>query len=121
VLEQLVVKPGTPAMLAARDPADRLGLSGKDDGRSRLEELLDDLRGLQARLWAEHRRSVLLVLQGVDASGKDGVIRSVWYVIPGDRNWVRNVAVATVLVEALRRLDPQFPQPDLEGIATASG
>jgi polyphosphate kinase 2 (PPK2 family) len=44
-----------------------------------------------------------------------------WYVIPGDRNWVRNVAVATVLVDALRRLDPQFPQPDLEGIAAASG
>ena len=32
-----------------------------------------------------------------------------WYVIPADRNWVRNVAVATVLVEALRKLDPQFP------------
>ena len=32
-----------------------------------------------------------------------------WYVIPADRNWVRNQAVATVLVEALRRLDPQFP------------
>ena len=32
-----------------------------------------------------------------------------WHVIPADRNWVRNHAVATVLVEALRRLDPQFP------------
>ena len=32
-----------------------------------------------------------------------------WHVIPADRNWVRNLAVATVLVEALRRLDPQFP------------
>jgi len=33
-----------------------------------------------------------------------------WYVIPADRNWVRNLAVATVLVEALRRLDPRFPE-----------
>ena len=32
-----------------------------------------------------------------------------WHVIPADRNWVRNLAVATVLVEALRRLDPKFP------------
>ena len=32
-----------------------------------------------------------------------------WYVIPADRNWVRNLAVATVLVEGLRLLDPQFP------------
>ena len=30
-----------------------------------------------------------------------------WYLVPADRNW--NLAVATVLVEALRRLDPQFP------------
>jgi len=33
-----------------------------------------------------------------------------WYVIPADRNWVRNLAVATVLVDTLRRLDPQFPE-----------
>jgi PPK2 family polyphosphate:nucleotide phosphotransferase len=33
---------------------------------------------LQNRLWAEHRRSVLLVLQGLDASGKDGTIRHVF-------------------------------------------
>jgi polyphosphate kinase 2 (PPK2 family) len=32
-----------------------------------------------------------------------------WYVIPADRNWVRNLAVSTVLVKALRRLDPQYP------------
>jgi polyphosphate kinase 2 (PPK2 family) len=33
---------------------------------------------LQNRLWAESKRSVLLVLQGLDASGKDGTIRSVF-------------------------------------------
>ena len=32
-----------------------------------------------------------------------------WYVIPADRNWVRNFAVTTVLIHALRKLDPQFP------------
>jgi PPK2 family polyphosphate:nucleotide phosphotransferase len=36
-----------------------------------------------------------------------------WYVIPADRNWVRNYAVATVLVQALRTIDPQFPDPAL--------
>jgi polyphosphate kinase 2 (PPK2 family) len=39
-----------------------------------------------------------------------------WHVIPADRNWVRNVAVATLLVETLRRLDPQLPEPDVEGV-----
>ncbi len=40
-------------------------------------ELLERLQALQNRLWAEHRRSLLLVLQGMDASGKDGTIRTV--------------------------------------------
>jgi hypothetical protein len=30
-------------------------------------------------------------------------------VIPADRNWVRNLAVSRLLVEALRQLDPQYP------------
>ena len=34
-----------------------------------------------------------------------------WWVIPADGKKQRNVAVATVLTQALRRLDPQFPEP----------
>jgi polyphosphate kinase 2 (PPK2 family) len=37
-----------------------------------------------------------------------------WYVIPADHKWVRNVALATLLVETLRRLDPQFPEPQFD-------
>jgi polyphosphate kinase 2 (PPK2 family) len=40
-----------------------------------------------------------------------------WYVVPADRKWVRNVAVATLLVETLRRLDPRFPEPELDDVA----
>ena len=36
------------------------------------------LAALQDRLWAEARRSVLVVLQGIDASGKDGTIKHVF-------------------------------------------
>ncbi|MCU1502874.1 MAG: UDP-galactose-lipid carrier transferase [Ilumatobacteraceae bacterium] len=36
-----------------------------------------------------------------------------WYVIPADRNWVRNLAVAKVLLDTLERLDPQLPAPDI--------
>jgi PPK2 family polyphosphate:nucleotide phosphotransferase len=35
-----------------------------------------------------------------------------WYVIPADHNWVRNLAVAEVLVSALERLDSKLPEPD---------
>ena len=37
---------------------------------------------------------------------------SCWFVIPADHNWVRNVLVAQILVEALRRIDPQLPAPE---------
>jgi PPK2 family polyphosphate:nucleotide phosphotransferase len=262
LLDKLIVKPGEAANLAGRDPKDTLGLAGKGESKESLAELLDELRLFQARLWGEGRRSILLVIQGVDASGKDGLIRSIftgvnpqgcrvvsfkaptrpeldhdflwrvhsacpgrgeigifnrshyedvvtvgvlglfpeevwrprtghirafelllvsegttvlkcflhiskeeqkerleerladpekrwkfnpddldkrarwddfaaayeeaitetstewapWYVIPGDRNWVRNFAAATLLVETLRRLDPQLPQPRFEGV-----
>jgi PPK2 family polyphosphate:nucleotide phosphotransferase len=263
MVKNLIVGPGKPANLAGRDPRDTLGLPGKDEAMERLKTLLADLSAYQTRLWAEHRRSVLLILQGLDASGKDGAIRRVftgvnpagcrvvafkaptetelehdflwrvhancpargeigifnrshyedvvtvgvmelapegiwrprlrhirdfertltdegtaivkcylhiskeeqkkrlearltkpekrwkfdpvdlearrrwdrfltayeetltetstdvapWYVIPADRKWVRNVAVATLLVETLRRLDPQFPEERPEGLA----
>ena len=35
-----------------------------------------------------------------------------WYVVPADHNWVRNLAVARLLVNALERLDPQLPPSD---------
>ncbi len=38
-----------------------------------------------------------------------------WYVVPGDRKWVRNLAVAHILRDALQRIDPQYPDPE-EGI-----
>jgi PPK2 family polyphosphate:nucleotide phosphotransferase len=262
VLDQLIVEPGSPAGLSGRDPGATLGLLDKAEGKERLAVLLAELAEYQARLWAEDRRSLLLILQGLDASGKDGTVRKVftgvnpqgcrvvsfkaptrlelehdflwrvhancpargeigifnrshyedvvtvgvmelapdevwrpriaqvrefermlveegtaivkcylhiskkeqkqrlearladpkkrwkfdpndletrkrwdgfaaayeealsetstavapWYVIPADRKWVRNVAIATVLVEALRCLDPQFPEPRFKGL-----
>ena len=64
-------------MIAKRDPGETLGFA-KDAGKKHLERLHARLEELQPRLYAEGRRSVLLVLQGVDASGKDGVIGTVF-------------------------------------------
>ena len=63
--------------IAERDPDDRLGRR-EARGEERLAELNARIDALQYRLYAEGRRSVLLVLQGLDASGKDGVIRRVF-------------------------------------------
>ena len=40
--------------------------------------LLERVAGLQARLWAESTRSLLVVLQAMDAGGKDGTVRKVF-------------------------------------------
>ena len=78
MLDKLVVQPGKDAKLAGRDPADKLGMTGKAQGRKQLGELLPKLDELQGRLAAEASRGVLLVLQAMDAGGKDGTIRSVF-------------------------------------------
>ncbi len=78
MLDALVVQPGSAAGLERRDPRDTLDLRGKEDAGAVLDELLEELSSLQERLYAEGRRSVLLILQGLDASGKDGTIRRVF-------------------------------------------
>ncbi len=55
---------------------DRL-YDGKQGYRSHLEEFKEELSDLQRVLYAHNRHAVLLVFQGMDASGKDGAIRHV--------------------------------------------
>ncbi len=63
--------------LGERDPSDALGLV-REEVEVAAEASRTRLRDLQARLAAEARRSLLLVLQGLDASGKDGTVRRVF-------------------------------------------
>ena len=49
----------------------------KADSAKTTAEQLVRLRTLQDRFWAEGKRSVLVVLQGIDAAGKDGTINKV--------------------------------------------
>lgn len=73
------VRPGTRLRLAGRDPADRAAFDGdKDDGLRRIETLNAKLADQQELLYAEHRQRILIVLQAMDAGGKDGTIRSVF-------------------------------------------
>ena len=65
--------------LAQRDPDDRsaFGLD-KEEARKRVDRLNDRLAELQEALFAEGRQRLLVVLQAMDAGGKDGTIRSVF-------------------------------------------
>ena len=71
------VEPGSHAKLTDRPTDAKLGLD-RATVETEAAHLTERLSELHNRLWAEHARSVLLVLQGLDASGKDGTIRRVF-------------------------------------------
>src|SRR4030088_3540922 len=64
--------------LADCDPADTHGVDvDKEMARVYLVEEIERLADLQERLYAEGRWAVLVILQGMDTAGKDGVIKHV--------------------------------------------
>jgi PPK2 family polyphosphate:nucleotide phosphotransferase len=70
-------KPGK-FKLADFDPAETFGLSTDiEQVRAALAEGVTRLEDMQERLYAHGRWAVLIVLQGIDAAGKDGVIKHV--------------------------------------------
>ena len=78
LLDELRVKPGSAPRLDKRQPDARVGAASKQEGLVRIAELVERLGALHTRLYAEAMRAVLLVIQGMDASGKDGTIRTVF-------------------------------------------
>ena len=73
------VEPGTEVRLADIDTAGKAGAPGdkKATGEASKEQY-DRLADLQERLYAEGERSLLVVLQALDAGGKDGTIKHVF-------------------------------------------
>lgn len=69
--------PGERLKLAEVDPRKIDGEWDKKSAAERIEENTKRSSELVHRLYAENRRAVLLVLQGMDTAGKDGTIRSV--------------------------------------------
>ncbi|MEP7378429.1 MAG: polyphosphate kinase 2 family protein, partial [Chloroflexota bacterium] len=64
--DELRVRPGTKVDLSKIDPDDGHGWK-KDAAAKATDEQLARLADLQDRFWAEAKRSVLVVLQGIDA------------------------------------------------------
>jgi PPK2 family polyphosphate:nucleotide phosphotransferase len=85
ILAQLIVEPGTPAALAERDPAwtDVPGYEGlsqeelHEEARAVLDRGIEELSEAQELLWATDTYALLVVLQAMDAAGKDSAIQHV--------------------------------------------
>ncbi|MEO1717258.1 MAG: PPK2 family polyphosphate kinase [Planctomycetota bacterium] len=77
------IEAGSKVDLRDIDPRKTPGLSGsKEEERAEAErvhsENIGAMRALQYNLWAEQKQGLLVVLQGMDTSGKDGTIRHVF-------------------------------------------
>ena len=90
----------------------------KDEQRQRLQERIDDpkkrwkwsSRDLAERAhWNDYQEAY------EDALAATSTKAAPWFVIPADRNWLKALAVAELLADALERLDPQLPEPE-EGL-----
>lgn len=80
-MEQYRVKAGSRLNLKHHDPDDtgdyKKSENGKASAKADTEELVARMGRLQERLYANGDRALLVVLQGMDTSGKDGTIKSV--------------------------------------------
>ncbi|MFM2077999.1 MAG: hypothetical protein RJA49_1889 [Actinomycetota bacterium] len=90
----------------------------KDEQRERLQERIDDPEkrwkfragDLDDRaLWPKFQEAY------ADAIRRTSTSHAPWYVVPADRNWVRNLAVAKILLHTLDGMNPKLP-PSEDGI-----
>ena len=119
-----VLRVGDGFDLTAVDTAGTPGFcGGKAEGQAALAAGADRLGGLQERLWAQSRggdvRSVLLLLQGMDTSGKGGIMRHV--VGAADPQGVRHTAFKAPTAQErshdfLWRIRNALPQPGELGV-----
>jgi PPK2 family polyphosphate:nucleotide phosphotransferase len=93
----------------------------RDEQRERFQARLDEpdkrwkfrLGDLEERKrWDEY------IAAFEDALSRCSTEAAPWYVIPANRKWFRNLAVANILAETLEDLDPRYPEPteDLTGV-----
>jgi PPK2 family polyphosphate:nucleotide phosphotransferase len=77
LVKSYLVEHGKDFSLKDVDPADTRGLDLKKEAQGLLEKGVAQMSDLQQKLYAQDRWALLLVFQGMDAAGKDSVIRHV--------------------------------------------
>jgi PPK2 family polyphosphate:nucleotide phosphotransferase len=90
---------------------------GPDEQRERLQERLDDPEkhwkynpgDLDERaLWPAYREAYEIAVERTNTDVAP------WHVVPADKKWFRNLAIAQLLLDALRGLDLQWPAADFD-------
>jgi PPK2 family polyphosphate:nucleotide phosphotransferase len=79
VMQRFIVKQDTQVKLSEWDADDTSAFDGgKKKAQDQVKTLNGKLEALQELLYAEHKHKLLIILQAMDAGGKDGVIRRVF-------------------------------------------
>src|SRR5271168_3454016 len=76
--KRFIVEPGTKVRLGKIDPAFKDKHESHDTAKAEIEKHVDRMSKLQYLLYADGNQSLLVVLQALDAGGKDGVVRHVF-------------------------------------------
>jgi len=77
MIKDLLVPENKKISLKDYDPDETFGFKSADDAREDFKELNMKMIDLQELLYAEKKRSLLIILQAMDAGGKDGTIKHV--------------------------------------------
>lgn len=75
--EKFIVNHGDKVNLKNFDPGLLDKNENKKSARHKVEKLQKKMDDMQYQLYAEHKKSLLIILQALDAGGKDGVVRHV--------------------------------------------
>src|SRR5437762_3424861 len=104
MMKACLIRPGKKARLKDWDPNGTPGYKGgKEKALAEIEKLGEELDRLQELLYAERDCGFLVVLHGMDTSGKDGVIRHVF-----GRVSPQNIRVANFKKPTPEELDHDF-------------
>ncbi|MGN6505437.1 MAG: polyphosphate kinase 2 family protein [Tepidisphaeraceae bacterium] len=118
-----LVKPGKKFKLKHIDPGDTDGCPSSDKAEARAKKNLVQLRDLQEVLYAQSQRSLLVVLQALDAGGKDGTIDHIFSGVNPQGCQVHAFKVPTPLEKAhdfLWRIHNAAPPKGMIGIFNRS-
>ena len=75
-----------------------------DDPNKQWKFSLGDLE--ERKLWPEYTKAY------EDVLNKTSTKWAPWYIVPANRKWYRNLVVASIMVDALKRLNMSYPQPE---------
>jgi PPK2 family polyphosphate:nucleotide phosphotransferase len=87
----------------------------KEEQRERLLARLEDPEKIwkfrsgdldDRALWSDYQAAYEAAIS------ETSTVQAPWYVVPANRKWYRNLAVSSILIDTLERLDPRFPEPE---------